>query len=589
MTRLVWQAYPAGFVGLLLLTLVQGLVPLGTAWLTKVLFDWLALVVRGDLATPPVEELAFLLLAQAALTILGQLTTPLNNYLNLELSRRVTLNVESTVYTKVNSLLGLAPFEDPRFHNTIDLAAAGAKKGPTQVVTLLTTVLQGGITLVGFLTVLIAVNPLLAAVVALSVLPQVYGRLKMSRQRVSLAIGNNPKERKVWYYRHILIGVQFAKELRLFNLGEHFLSAFRRTYQEIHTSQREQQARELRVQLGFALLSNGLSAGVFVVVVLQAFAGNLSLGDVTLYSNSVSSVQGAMSGLIMVAASLTESVLFYRHYTDLLSLPQPLPVSTSARPVPPLTSSIELRNVSFRYSDKLPWVLRDVNLVVPSGQCVAIVGLNGAGKTTLVKLLTRLYDPTKGEILWDGIDIRDFDPKELRCRIGAIFQDFARYDLTVQENISLGDVSNVENSAAVRRAASAAGIDRAIEALPQGYQTVLSRWLGDDMPGVDLSGGEWQKIALARMFMRKADLLILDEPTSALDAQAEYEIYNHFVELMSDRTSLLITHRFSTARMANAVAVLEDGLITEYGSHDELLAQGATYAKLYNMQAERYQ
>lgn len=588
MTRLVWQAYPSGFVGLLLITVVQGLVPLGIAWLTKVLFDWLARVVSGDLATPPVEELAFLLVAQVALTILSQVTTPLNNYLNLELSRRVTLNVETIVYMKINSLIGLAPFEDPRFHNTIDLAAAGAKKGPTQVVTLLTTVLQGTITLVGFLGVLIAVNPLLAAVVALSVLPQLYGRLKMSRQRVSLAIGNTPKERQVWYYRHILVGVQFAKELRLFNLGDHFLGAFRHAYQEIHTSQRDQQARELRVQLGFALLSNGLSAGVFVMVVLQAFTANLSLGDVTLYTNSVSSVQGALSSLIVVTASLTESVLFYTHYTDLLSLPQPLPVNTPARLVPPLTSSIELRNISFRYSDTLPWVLRDINIVIPAGQCVALVGLNGAGKTTLVKLLTRLYDPTEGEILWDGIDIRAFDPQELRSRIGAIFQDFARYDLTVQENIGLGDVSKIEDGASVRKAASAAGIDKVVEGLPQGYQTVLSRWLGGDTPGVDLSGGEWQKIALARMFIREADLLILDEPTSALDAQAEYEIYNHFVELMKGRTSLLITHRFSTARMADAVAVLEGGQITEYGSHGDLLIQGATYAKLFSMQAERY-
>lgn len=236
-------------------------------------------------------------------------------------------------------------------------------------------------------------------------------------------------------------------------------------------------------------------------------------------------------------------------------------------------------------------MLRDINLCIPAGQCLALVGLNGAGKTTLVKLLTRLYDPTEGQILWDGIDLREFDPVELRCHMGAIFQDFIRYDLTVQENIGLGDVERIKQSEAIRQAANKAGIHKLVERLPQGYDTILSRWLvgKDTGAGADLSGGEWQKIALARMFMRDADMLMLDEPTAALDAQAEYDLYSSFVELMAGRTSLLITHRFSTVRMADAVAVLEQGQITEYGSHTELVARKGTYAHLYQMQAERYQ
>jgi ATP-binding cassette subfamily B protein len=214
-----------------------------------------------------------------------------------------------------------------------------------------------------------------------------------------------------------------------------------------------------------------------------------------------------------------------------------------------------LRNVSFRYTEEHPWVLRELNLIIPAGKCLALVGANGAGKTTLVKLLTRLYDPTEGQILWDGIDIREFRPEELRSRIGAIFQDFMQYSLTAQENIGLGDVENIKNLSRIHNAAVKAGVHTAINNLPQGYQTILSRWLGDDDSGVDLSGGEWQKIAIARMFMRDADLLILDEPTSALDAQAEYETYNRFVNLMAKRTSLLISHRFSTVRMADTIAV----------------------------------
>jgi ATP-binding cassette subfamily B protein len=321
---------------------------------------------------------------------------------------------------------------------------------------------------------------------------------------------------------------------------------------------------------------------------LQAFGGKLSIGDVVLYTSAVANVQTALVGLVGVLSNINESVLFYGRYTNLLALPQPLRTSSSVQAVPPLKSGIELRNVSFRYSDYQPWVLRNLDMFIPAGQCVALVGLNGAGKTTLVKLLTRMYDPTEGQILWDGIELSMFDPSDLREHIAAILQDFTRYHLTAKENIGLGEIKNSEDMASIHRSAMAAGIHSTIESLPAGYATILSKWLAEDGQGVDLSGGEWQKMALARMFLRQADMLILDEPTAALDAQAEYDIYGHFVDLMAGRTSLLISHRFSTVRMADVIVTLKNGRITEYGSHDKLMALGGTYAKLYNMQAEKY-
>lgn len=340
--------------------------------------------------------------------------------------------------------------------------------------------------------------------------------------------------------------------------------------------------------MGLGVTSSAATSLAFIIVVSQAFSGRITIGDVTLYFSALSSVQGAVSSIIFAFASLNESVLFFARYSALMALPPMLKIADSPRPVPPLQSEIEFRNVSFRYTNQHPWVLRRINLTIPKSQCLALVGVNGVGKTTIVKLLTRLYDPNEGQILWDGIDIREFDPTEYRKAIGAIFQDFMRYDLTVKENIGLGDVDRIDDLNRIQQAAQKAGIHRTVEQLAQGYQTVLSRWLVEDGPGTDLSGGQWQKIAIARLFMRDADLLILDEPTAALDAEAEYEIYSHFAELVSGHTSLLISHRFSTVRIADQIAVLDNGEIVEYGPHEELMTNHQLYARLYSMQAERY-
>jgi ATP-binding cassette subfamily B protein len=439
--------------------------------------------------------------------------------------------------------------------------------------------------------VLLAFNQWLAAIVLLATLPQFFVQWRLSKQRFGVIFGNSPKERLATYYGQAMSTVPFAKEVRLFNLGQYFLKAFIDTTRTIQAAQRKQQQRELSWQALGTVASALVECGALVFVFLQAFGSLLSFGDVSLYMNAVSSIQNTLLGMVFASAQMNQQVLFFRQYTQLLALPQPLTITTAPREVPALSDAIELRDVSFRYSDQHPWVLRHVNLRIPVGKCLALVGLNGTGKTTLVKLLARLYDPTEGQVLWDGIDIREFDPERLRQHIAAIFQDFTRYDLTAQENIGLGDTERIVNTQAVRDAAQQAGIHEFLDSLPQGYSTVLSRWLGEqkDGAGVDLSGGQWQKIALARMFMRKADLLMLDEPTAALDAQAEYDLHARFAELMSGKTSLLITHRFSTVRMADAIAVLQDGQIVEYGTHRDLLFSNGIYAQLYRLQAEQYE
>lgn len=594
MIKMAWQAHSLFFVALFVIQILQGLVPLATAWITKAIFDLLAIVLKSGSFTQFPRGLLLLLVVDALLSIISQIVMQLDTYVNAELGRRLTLNVQSQIFEKINSLHGLAPFESPHFHDTIQVAAQRVQYGPTQMLDVLTNIMKSFATLASFLGVLIAFSPLLAGLVVLAAIPQLYIQIKVSGQRFSVAFQNTFKERLAGYYGHTLSNVQFAKEVRLFSLGKYFLKAFRRVTLEVQKVQRNQQLREIRWQSVLSLLSTLVSTGAFVVVVLRAFSGRLSIGDLTLYTSAVGAMQMALYGIALALANAGESILFYRLYTNLLEMHQPISIPSSPHPVSPLVTSIEFRNVSFRYSKEHPWILRNINLSLPVGQCLALIGLNGAGKTTVVKLLTRMYDPSDGQILWDGIDIREFDPADLRLRMGAIFQDFARFDLSVYENIALGDVNRLETNSyqtveeLVRHAANKSGIHKVITGLPQGYQTVLSRWLVEDGSGVDLSGGEWQKIALARMFMRDAEILILDEPTAALDAQTEYDIYSSFVELVAGKTSFLISHRFNTVRMADKIAVLEDGKISEYGSHEELLSLGGTYSKLYNMQANMY-
>ncbi|MEM8532670.1 MAG: ABC transporter ATP-binding protein [Chloroflexota bacterium] len=588
MLRLVWSASPLACVGTLIITALQGLLPLATAWVIKLLLDGLTQRLAQNDAMLD-GFLIGLLFLQAAIMLATALLPQVSRYLNAELSRQLTVLIQSTIYTKINRFEGIAYFENPQVYDKIRLAQQGAEQSSQQTLHITTQFIQSAITLLSFVGVLFVFNIFLAGLVLIAALPQLYAQIKLGQQRFRLAFDLSPDERRKFYYTYLLAGAQPAKELRLFGLGQYFLDSLLNLYQRTHSAERRQEQRALRWEMGLGFLSSSIAGVAFVLIVLAALAGRLTIGDIMLYVSAVASVQSAMTGVVMSVAELNESVLFHSYMQDLLLLSPDLSTQTTPRSVPVLSTAIELRNVSFRYNDQQPWILRDVNLTIPAGSCLALVGLNGAGKSTLVKLLTRLYDPVEGQILWDGVDIRQFQPAEFRQRVGAIFQDFMRYDLTVQENIGLGNLAKLDDVSWVQQSASQAHIHDDILELPQGYATELTLMFGEEQYGVDLSGGQWQRIATARMLSRNADLLILDEPTASLDAEAEYETYRQFAQLMEQRTSILISHRFSTVRMADVIAVLEGGRITEYGTHDALLLANRTYARLYRMQAESYQ
>jgi ATP-binding cassette subfamily B protein len=321
-------------------------------------------------------------------------------------------------------------------------------------------------------------------------------------------------------------------------------------------------------------------------IILRTIAGAITLGDMTKYLTVFRQSQGTFQALFFGLSELYENSLFMSNLYSFLDLEPQMPPSANLRPMPTtIRQGIEFRDVSFRYPGRKEWALHRVNLTLQPGEKLALVGGNGAGKTTLIKLLTRLYDPTEGQILLDGVDLRDYDLAEWRAKIGVIFQDFVRYHLSASENVGLGQIDKLADRERILEASRKGGADPVLTALPDGYDTVLGKWFKD---GHDLSGGEWQKVALSRAFMRDAEVLVLDEPTSALDAEQEYQIFQRFRALTSGKIAVLISHRFSTVRMADRIAVIENGGISELGSHQELMAQNGTYAHLFNIQAQGY-
>lgn len=583
----VWEGQHSFALMMLGMEFLKGVFPVATAWLTKQIFDELSRS-TGQAESQFMALFLGLLVLQVLLNLATNGSMQLGMYLNNELNRRLILQTEEESYKQILRLKGLSYFENPQYHELFRMAQHGLQNGTHQLIYILARLVQSVSLILSFVGVILFLNPLLLLVLLLANLPRLYHQLRFGQQRLYVMYRTSPKERLMYYFGNVLTGMHFAKEMRLFNLGDYTLKKLITIKSEIQEEQRQQELKEIRVNSALNLLTTLVTTGLFAFVIYQAYRGDISLGDVMLYTAALGGIGMAVDTIIQLISMTNEQVLFFQHYAEIKALKPDLALPISPVAVPKLSKGIEIKNLSFRYSEEAPFILKNINLFIPAHQSLALVGLNGSGKTTLVKLLTRLYDPSEGQILWDGIDIRDFEIDEFRQHIGAIFQDFVQYDLTARENIGFGEVAQIENLPHIQKAAAKTGMHSYIESLPEQYESILSRWMAQEGQGTDLSGGQWQKVAISRMFMRDADFMILDEPAAALDAEAEYEIFSQFSTLVENRTSLLISHRFSTVRMADTIAVLQDGEIIEYGSHAELMALDQRYKDLYTKQAMQY-
>ncbi len=586
--RLVWGAARYWTLAWAALLVVQGLLPVATVYLTRRLVDGLA----AALGAPAVwAEVLPTLLLLAAIMLLTRILGSLSAWVRTAQSELVRDRISEMIQAK-SLALDLAFYESPDYYDRLHRARNDARYRPLALLENAGSLLQNGITLLAMAAVLLSFGPLLPAALLVSAIPALYAAIHHSQREHQWAIRTTPDQRRAIYYDWLLTNAASAAEMRIFDLGAHFQGAFGALRRRLR-GERIALARDqvlLALGAGVAgLVVPGLALGWMV---WQATQGRYSLGDLALLYQAFNQGQGLIRAFLDSLGQIYSNSLFLSDLFEFLAL-EPAIVSPERSLISPraageagglpLREGIRFRQVSFQYPHGRSLAVRDLDLALPAGRTVAIVGPNGAGKSTLIKLLCRLYDPTAGRIEIDGVDLRAMPLRELRRRITVLFQEPVRYQGTVAENIAVGDLEASQEPGAVQRAAEAAGAAAIVGRLPEGYDTLLSTWFTG---GTDLSGGEWQRLALARAFLRQAPLIILDEPTSAMDSWAEQAWLERFAALAEGRTVLLITHRFTTAMRADLIHVMDEGRIIESGSHRELMALGGRYASSWRAQMQ---
>jgi ATP-binding cassette subfamily B protein len=595
--RLVWETHHRLTAAMIALRLARAFVPVASLWAAKLIIDQVVLLSRTPGA--PHTGLWHAMFLELGIVVLGEILARASSLVESLLGDLFSNHI-SVRLMRHAATLDLAQFEDPQFYDHLERARRQTT-GRIGLIAMLLTMAQDTITLLSLATALVVHNPWLLLLLVAAIVPSFLGETHFASLSYSLLFRWTPERRELDYLRFVGASDKTAKEVQMFGLAGWLSDRYAALAQRYYDENRTLSVRKGIVSALLSILGTLGYYAAYATILLNAVAGAITLGTLTFLAAAFGRSRDLIQRLLLSASDIYEQSLYLRDLFVFFEMEPTISSAAGAEPVPnPLRSGFVFEDVGFQYPGSERWAIRHVNLSIVPGERIALVGENGAGKTTITKLLARLYDPSEGRILLDGRDLREYDLASVRQAIGVIFQDFVRYDMRFDENVGVGQIHEVSDYLAEAGAAGAvtvtppaglvAAADRSLAAslLPRwetGYRQMLGRRFDD---GVDLSGGEWQKIALARAYMRSAQLLILDEPTAALDARAEYEVFHRFSELTEEKMAILISHRFSTVRMADRILVLEHGVVLEDGTHDELVALGGRYAELFALQAAGY-
>jgi ATP-binding cassette subfamily B protein len=586
--RLFWKASPRLAVTLGVLTLVAAVLPAAIAYVGKLIVDGVVAAASGGGAEVLRTQVLRLVGLEFGL-MLGSALVDRSLSLTRELLRANLGNLLNERILHKALELELRHFEDSNTYDKMQNARREANSRPLSLVMQVFSIVRNVVTLSTYAVLLVSLSPWSVVVLVVASIPAFIAEARLAAAGFRLYSWRAPEGRKLNYLEWILTRDNHVKEVKLFGLGPLVLGRYRELFQKFFNEDRALALKRMGWGLGLGVLSLAAFYGCYAYVANRAASGTITVGDMVLYLSVFRQGQAAFQGILTSIGSMYEDALFMSNLFAYLEIPTGAErprVTPALSPPRGRSNAIELRDLSFQYPGKEAWALRHVSLTLRPGQKLALVGENGAGKSTLVKMLLRLYEPTEGSILYGGVDIRDMEVEDLRSRFGAVFQDFVRYQFSVSENIGLGHVPALTDQERIVRAAELGGASSVIATLPQQYNTMLGGWFEK---GQELSAGQWQKLAVARAFMRDdAEVLILDEPTASIDAEAEHALFERFQALAADRIAIVISHRFSTVRMADQIAVLHNGQVEELGSHDELMAKGGRYAHLFNLQARGY-
>ena len=592
-SKLLWRTSRSLTLATLIIRLVRALLPVATLYIGKLIIDEVVLLSRtgggpttlnGWLDSGLADRLIWLVVLEFVLAVLSDILGRITSLIDNLLSELFT-TASSVRLMEHAAQLDLEHFEDSGFQDKLERARRQTQ-GSTYLMWQLFGQAQNIVTILSFAAGLIVYAPWLILLLLIALVPAFLGELYFNARNYELSYSRTQDRRELDYVRSTGASVETAKEIKIFGLNQFLIERFRRVSRDFYKANRELAVQ--RASWTGALTTIGTAGYYFAYAVLafRTLAGDFTVGDLTFLAGSFARLRGLLDGLLSSFSNLAGQALYLDDLFAFFEIKPQIKSADNALPLPRVISQgFVFEDVGFRYPGAERWAVRHLNFMLRTGETVALVGENGAGKTTVVKLLARLYDPDEGRILLDGRDLREYDLGDLRANMGVIFQDFVRYHFTAAQNIAVGKVEALEDRERVEAAARRSLAHEMIQRLPDGYDQLIGKRFRN---GVELSGGEWQKIAIARAYMRDAQVLILDEPTAALDARAEYEVFQRFKELTHGKTAVLISHRFSSVRMADRIIVLADGQIEATGTHEELLAARGRYAELFELQAAGY-